>query len=535
LILVAVSTPVSARAQSARLDTVIVTVGDPFPPEQASGFLARGMNAFHIPTRVRVVQRELLLRAGEPYDSALAAESERNLRAKQIFKDVAIDSMRLADGRLALRVRTRDSWSTTPVLGLSVGAEGTVTYKLGATELNLLGTGTLAHASYRKDVDRTAFEAATKIDNLLGAIAADGHLQALSDGFLVRWDVGDRFASIGDPRSFGLAGEYANQRILQYRATAAALDTTVYDRNAFVAVATAAGRVSSSRDHYFRVGGRVELRQERYVLRVDSVDAPDSLSAALGVFATWERSRFITLRRFNGLSEEDIDASLYVNVGVVTTPKRLGYASTGIGPELTLRGTLPLGRGFVTLQAQGHGIFDASGLDSGSVEVRLTTGYKFADRHATILHVQGGAMEGQTPGAEYDLGFNVSPRSWAPHAFVGNRSVWGTLEHRWYVVDGLFGLVGAAVAAFADYGGAWFQGDSARFGGDVGVGLRLAGALSGVARATRIDIGWRFGDVSGDRGPVISLGAGWVFGGGRDPTCEPSVYQVGYRCRPRDN
>ncbi len=530
--------PAALRAQSERIDTVIVTVGKPFPPETASGFLPRSMNALHITTQPRFIRRELLLDAGDPFDAALARESERILRGMQIFKDVDVDSVRLADGRLALRVDTRDSWTTSPSIGFGVGAGGTVTYKFGLTELNLLGTGALAYGSYRKDVDRTAVEAAAKVNNVFGsAVDTDGYVQFLSDGFVARWDVGDPFRAMTDPRSVAIAGEYASQRILQFRATPTTLDTTVYDRDAFVAVGTAAFGVSASPDRVFRVGGRAQLRAERFVLRgADSAAVPDSVTGALEAFVTWQRARYLSMQRFNGLGEEDIDAGLYVRAGVVLTPEAFGYVRTGIGPAVTLRGTLPFSRGFATLQVAGHGIFDASGLDSGAVELRLTGGFKPAERHATIVHVQAGAMEGQTPGAEYDLGFNVPPRSWAPHAFVGNRSVWGAVEHKWYVVDALFGLFGGAVAAFADYGGAWFKGEDARFGGDVGIGLRIGSALSGVARTGRIDLGWRFGGgVPEKEGLVLSIGMGWVFGGGRDPTCEPAVYHVGYRCRPREN
>jgi hypothetical protein len=537
--LLAASVPQAGLAQDARIDTVIITVGDPFPAEQAQSFLPRAMNALHLETKPRVIRRELLLREGDFHDSTLAAESVRILRAMQIFKEVEIDSVRLDDGRLALRVVTRDAWTTSPAIGLGVGAGGTVTYKLGLSELNLLGTGTLAYASYRKDVDRRAFEAATKLDNLFGsAINADTYLQALSDGFVIRWDVGDPFRATTDPRAIVFGGEYANQRILQYRATATTLDTTVYDRDAFLGIATAAFGISSRPTELLRLGGYLQVRQERFVPRVrdSSIVVGDSVSAALGVAMTWQRSRYLTLRRFNGLGSEDIDAGLYVSGGIVVAAEPLGYERTGFGPDITVRGTLPFTGGFATLHAEGHGIFDGNGLDSGAVEVRLTGGYKLAERHATVIHVQAGAMEGQTPGAEYDLGFNVPPRSWAPHAFVGNRTVWGALEHKWYVVDALFGLFGAAIAGFVDYGGAWFKGEDARFGGNVGIGLRMGSALGAVARTGRIDLGWRFGGgVTGDAGPVLSIGMGWVFGGGRDPTCEPAVYHVRYRCRPRES
>jgi outer membrane protein assembly factor BamA len=52
-----------------------------------------------------VIRRELLIDAGDPYDSLLVAESERNLRALGIFRDVEIDRVE-TDSGIVLLVRT---------------------------------------------------------------------------------------------------------------------------------------------------------------------------------------------------------------------------------------------------------------------------------------------------------------------------------------------------------------------------------------------------------------------------------------------
>ncbi len=59
-------------------------------------------------------------------------------------------------------------------------------------------------------------------------------------------------------------------------------------------------------------------------------------------------------------------------------------------------------------------------------------------------------------------------------------------------------------------------------------------ALATIARTGRIDVGYLFGDgvTQSDRW-VRTIGSGFVFGGGRDPSCVPEVYQVRYRCRGR--
>jgi hypothetical protein len=278
----------------------------------------------------------------------------------------------------------------------------------------------------------------------------------------------------------------------------------------------------------------VMLRNERFTDTTASAAIDDSVSGAPTVFLEWRNSRFLTMRRFNGLGSEDIDMSTLVHLGVAYTPSGFGYERSGWGPVVKLAGTLLLPGGFLTGAFEGHGIFDSSGLDSGLVEVRLTAGFKPGDHHATVIHAQAGAMQNQTPGTEFDLGFVRTPRSWEPHSFVGTRSALVTAEHKYFVADALFGLFGFAIAGFFDYGGAWYPDQQARFGGNVGIGLRSGSALATAARTGRIDVGYRFGDgVTQSNRWVLTVGAGWVFGGGKDPSCVPEPHQVRYQCRGR--
>jgi hypothetical protein len=85
--------------------------------------------------------------------------------------------------------------------------------------------------------------------------------------------------------------------------------------------------------------------------------------------------------------------------------------------------------------------------------------------------------------------------------------VWGTLEHRAYLIDELFNLFGLGFAAFLDYGGAWYPDERPRKGGNVGVGLRLGATRATGANLGRFDLAYRFGDgVGADR---------WIFSFGR--------------------
>ncbi len=532
--LVTIPTPLAAQAAPV-IDTIIVERRDVFTAEQAagSGFF-RTMNALHVQTHSFVVRRELLFAVGDPYDQTLIEETARNLRRLEIFSDIAIDSV-TANGRFTVIVRTQDGWSTSPQISFQVASDGNLTYNLGVTEGNLVGTANLVHAAYRKDVDRTALDLATKLDRVLGPnINFAGQYENFSDGRTFNYLAGDPFRLMEDRAEFVIEGESTNRRMLQYRATATSLDTNAVQRRASLVMATGGWALSTSPSHYWRIGGGVFLRNERFVDTTLTASTEDSVTGAVSAFIEWRSTRFLTMERFNGLGSEDIDISTFVHLGVAHTPDTYGYDQNGWGPIVKLAGTVLLPNGFLTGAVEGHGIFDSNGLDSGLVEVRLTAGFKPGDRHATVVHAQAGAMEGQTPGSEFDLGFVRAPRSWEPHSFVGTRSVWATAEHKFFVADALLGLFGFALAGFIDYGGAWYPDQDARFGGNVGIGIRAGSALGTVARTGRIDVGYRFGDGVGQGNRwVFSVGAGWVFGGGRDPSCIPASHQVRYRCRGR--
>ena len=76
---------------------------------------------------------------------------------------------------------------------------------------------------------------------------------------------------------------------------------------------------------------------------------------------------------------------------------------------------------------------------------------------------------------------------------MGTRTVRASLEHRWYAVDDVFGLLGLGLAAFADYGGAWHEGQDLRLGGNLGVGLLVGSPRSPFPRVAQVALGRRFG------------------------------------------
>ena len=494
----------------------MVERADVFPPEVAQGsFLYRGMNAIHVITQEPVIRQELLFRQGEPLDTARVAESERNLRSKGIFREIEFDTVRVED-RLAVRVRTRDGWSLKPKLKLGAASDGTFTGTIGVNETNLLGTGNQVYAAYDKQVDRDGLNASADFSRPFGSeIDLRANYAGLSDGKNGNWYAGLPLRSLAAPWGLEHDGLAADQEVIRYRDAGIERDSTLFRREALLLALDATKAVAVGPRGYLRAGLHGEFRKESYSRLSDPpASVPDSAYGAFGIFGEFLRARYWTVDRLNGFGEEDVDLSTRIRLGANLAPSWLGYENTGVAPSIGLASGVVVagGRAYVWGAVDANALWSSAGLDSARVLVTASAGWKAAPRHATVLQVQGGLLEGTPPGSEFDLGYTNAPRSWAPHAFVGTRGVWGTLEHRWFRFQDVLQLADIAIAAFVDYGGAWYDDQDARFGGNLGFGLRSGSALASVATTGRLDVGWRFGDgVERESSFVVSLGAGFVF------------------------
>ena len=497
------------------IDTIIVITENVFGSEEAGrNALFRIANAVRFKTRSRVVRRELLFRVGEVYDSAKVAESERNLRALGIFRDVVIDSSTMA-GRLAVVVRTADGW-TTQLNGSFGFTDGVFTWVAELAEQSFLGTATLVDVSYRKGVDRTATRVSTRLRRAFGSpIRASGFYENLSDGRRGGWSIGHPFRSFGDRRALQITGERADQRVLRFVTRSAVdQDTIDFQRRAFVNRVDGAIAPFATTSRYVRVGVAAQVKREEYIRRSDiGLAIPDTVTGAVGVFTEYRTANFKVVTHYNGFARsEDLDLSTLVRLTGWVAPSAFGYERTGIGPRLVAATGASLSFGFLRASLLAGGLFTSAGLDSGRVAASVTLGSQFFHRQATFLNLQAGMMEGQTPGHEFDLGHGVGPRTFGPHSFTGDRAVWGTFEHRLFLVDELLGLLGLGAAGFVDYGGAWFDGVAdPQFGGNVGFGLRIGATRSIGNNVGRFDLGYRFGDGWTGNRWAVSIGRGFPF------------------------
>ncbi|HQF54939.1 MAG TPA: hypothetical protein PK208_07475 [Fibrobacteria bacterium] len=139
----------SVPAASEHLDTVIVLRHGAL--EDAKVLTAGDSLAFqvlewlrdhvlHSRTSDATIRKRLILKPGDRPDSLRLKEAGRLLRLERFLADARVDTLRLDDGRLALRAESWDRWSSaTP---FSMGRSGgEFNWFLGIREANLLGTG----------------------------------------------------------------------------------------------------------------------------------------------------------------------------------------------------------------------------------------------------------------------------------------------------------------------------------------------------------------------------------------------------------
>jgi len=512
LVLVWIAGPLPAGLAGQTVDTVIVENESVFDHTD-SVWYARVANLLHIRTRPWIVRRTLLVGSGDPYDSARVAESERNLRTLGVFRRVVLDTLRLDDGRLAVRAATGDGWSTKPDVGFSFGG-GDGSWSVGLVEENFLGTATLAAASYRSTPDRHSLDLAYKNPHLFGRGAPlELFYSALSDGTFGAWHAGVPFTWTGARRSLETDGTAADRRLLVYRD--GVLDQTFQQQLLRFALRGGVALGATSRE-YTRLWFAIEGRREDYAPAPASA-LPYSTFATAGLGVELGHVRFRVMQHFNSYGRgEDVDLSQILRLGVWAAPRAWGYPGdrAGVAPELRAQLASRWRQGFARLHLFARAVYvpTAGAVDSGRVRGSLTVVSGGLPRQTWIAFVEGGVARRPAPNGEFDLWLEGrGPRGFPAHAFTGTRMVWGTIENRILVIDDLWGLMGLGLAPFVDWGGAWYEDEPSRVGVTTGLSLRLGPTRSTRGSAGEFALGYRFGEGFSGGGWALAIRRGFDF------------------------
>ena len=486
---------------------------------EARVWYRRLANKVHVRTQERVVERELLLRAGDVRDSARIAETARNLRRLLVFRDVSVDTL---SDTTALRFITRDGWTTRPYANFrSSGTQRLVS--IGLLETNFLGLAATLDTRYSQDPDRSSLRFGVGAPRIIRSRVSTGMFYSrLTDGNSAGFNIEQPFFSLSSRTAIRLSGFSSDGRVLRFR-DGILTPADSFQKRFSVLDFGAARAVRASPQGFVRLGTLLQWRREDYAPRRDARGPiTKSVTGAATAYVDVSRARYLVRRNYRLMGQqEDIDLSTTVRLGMAVAPSVLGYAQNGIGPVLFAQTGMTVPHGFAVLRARANGITNigarsagtsAASSDSGTASVAATVVLQPHPQHTVVAFTSLGWDRNQNPGEEFDLGLQRGLRAFPLHAFVGNRQRFSMLEYRWTAVPRVFESFAAGVAAFAETGGAWYAGSRPRDGREAGVGLRVAPLRSADNNGvSRFDLVRRFATDRQPAGWVVVIGTGFPF------------------------
>ena len=144
----------AAGAVIGKIDIDIRNIFDESDPRENNG-LFRLANHLHIRTKRSTIRAQLLFASGDKYLARKLAETERALRLLTYIYDARVVPVRYADGKVDIKVITKDVWTLSP--GISFGRSGgTNATKFNLQDTNFLGWGKTLQISHGSTVDRTS-------------------------------------------------------------------------------------------------------------------------------------------------------------------------------------------------------------------------------------------------------------------------------------------------------------------------------------------------------------------------------------------
>ena len=178
--------------------------------------LFRLANNLHIRTKLATIRAQLFFASGDKYSARKLAETERALRLLSYIYDARVVPVRYADGKVDVKVITKDVWTLSP--GVSFGrAGGSNSTNFNLQDSNFLGWGKSLQVSRGSTVDRTSNDVAWSDPNVFGSkwTMAAAYVKS-SDGTERVMQVAHPFYSLDTPWSTKITAVKFDRTISRY-------------------------------------------------------------------------------------------------------------------------------------------------------------------------------------------------------------------------------------------------------------------------------------------------------------------------------
>lgn len=470
---------------------IAIENGDIFDLEQEDQNLLihRWANKFHINTRKKTIEEQLLFDPEGDYSEQLIKETERLLRKRDYIHDAKITAEEDCGEGVELTIETTDNWTLTPSISASrSGGETRTTFEI--EESNLLGLGSELKFLSDSDEERDTSAIVFRDSNWLGNFKIlNLELEDNSDGHLYRGSVDRPFIKQDSKYAWSVEASSLEQ------------ENPIYEQGDVV------GKVGETNEllrlSYGWSEGLVDESVSRYRLgwfanrlTYNTVDDPDiELPEDVDNYYPYFEHEYLKVKyvekinfRVMGITEDiKLGSSLRSRIGW----KDETYDSTQEGYVLELEYNFgsfisahTLGLFDLRLNQESNKTID----DTGRIVVQGKL-YNFRDENNS--YVFSSRLEAAQNPELFDrieVGGDSGLKGYPVRFQNGERAVTLSAERRAYFNVYLWQMVKFGYAMFAEVGSAWDNGDNPVWLGDIGGGLRLVSTRQSNAKVLHIDI-----------------------------------------------
>jgi hypothetical protein len=458
--------------------------------EAAQGRFYAALNVLHVQTPATLLRRFFLFKEGDPFDSALLAETERNLRQLDFLKSASVTASAPHDGVVDVTVTTEDEW-TTDVNGDFSNSGGIATYSADVTQKDLFGTGSAVSLHTDHGVERNSNSIEFLDPALLGPYwVFDTLYSRNSDGDEERVALARPLFSYTTPWSASFLFDHLlrDERIYQQGAVAALFHQQHRE------LALSRLRVlHADRNGSSGIVGGIDLLDDSFSpLASRPLDLIPSGRHFRFLDAGYESTGYHFLKLDyvdRDLIEQDFNLGGFTSVHAAVSPR-----SSDTAP-LTWRLRASEGMGyafsdhaFVAGQISASTRAPRNRNSIVSLDVRTVVRFRTAFPQAFVTRLRVDAGWQLDRDVQFLADGQNGLRAYPDFAFEGSRRVIANAEHRLYLGHELLQLFAPGIAVFADSGQA-ADGPFHGMKSDAGIGLRI-----GIARydAALIRIDWSY-------------------------------------------
>jgi outer membrane protein assembly factor BamA len=492
--------PLIADAQleqrGARIGNIAIEVDDVFENTTHLAAPYRLANNLHISTHDSTVSQQLLFHTGDVFNRRLLEETARMLRAQRYLNEASVEPVRYneADNTVDVLVRVHDVWTLSP--GLSFGRKGgTNSTHVTFQDQNFLGLGKQVSLERSSNVDRTAWELGYVDPNVFGSWwRLEAGYSSLSDGSAETLSLQRPFYAMDTRWSAGFSGTDATTDVSRYSLGKRVERLQMQERKFDIGGGFSEGLHDGWTTRW--LGGlRYDARDFRALPDQPGVSIPaDRVVSYPWVGLEVMEDEYVATPKLDQIGRTE---DLYLGL---SARLEAGFESTALGSThdgAILNGKLQAGADLGHEQYLIHSLGFSTRIEGDTLansSLGWSTRYYLRESVHRVFFaaVSGTVTSHRDPEEQLLLGGDNGLRGYPLRYQAGDQSALVTLEQRFYTDWQPLKLFNVGAAVFVDSGRTWgrdaFAAPPAGWLTDVGLGLRLGSARSGLGNVLHVDL-----------------------------------------------